>query len=253
MQLDRQDDLFCKRLLELANISYQKGICTYTDFLNLNDINLFLNIRSELPPIQTILFGGYQDSERKILCFYDESSFSKPEFPIDCIYIKPIHSKFSDNLNHRDFLGALTHLGLDRSKLGDILIDENQCYLFCNNRISQFIADQLNMIKHTNVSCEIVDFKEVNYTPNFVTITGTVPSIRLDAILSVAFKTSRSSLSGLISGGKVYVNSKLVLSNSYMLKEGDVVSLRGHGKFLFKEINNQTKKGRFYITLLKYA
>lgn len=253
MELKKDEDLFCKRLKELANISFHKSICTYSDFLNLNEISLFYNIKSEFPRIQTALYGGYTDSERKIICFYDEHSFSKPDFPIDCINIKPIHAKFSDDLTHRDFLGALTHLGLDRSKLGDILIDQNQCNLFCNNRISQFIIDNLFIIKHTNVSCEIVDFKDTNYAPKFISITGTVASVRLDAILSVALKTSRSSLSGLITGGKVYVNSKLILSGSYVLKEGDIVSVRGHGKFIYKEVNNQTKKGRFYITLLKYA
>lgn len=253
MQLMKEEDLFCKRLVELSQVSYHKGICTFSEFLNLNEINLFYNIKAQLSPVQTNLYGGYTDGERKIICFYNEDLYPRPDFPIDCIHIKPIHCKFSDDLTHRDFLGALTHLGLDRSKLGDILIVNNESYLFCNHRISQFIVDNLCMIKHTNVTCEIVDFKNTNYTPKYIAISGTVPSLRLDAILTVAFKTSRSSLSSLIAGGKVYVNSKLILSNSYILKEGDIISVRGYGKFIYKETNNQTKKGRFYITLLKYA
>lgn len=253
MEMEKNEDLYCKRLIELANLSFQRGICTYTDFLNLNEINLFFTIKSELPSVHTKFFGGYSDAERKILCFYEENSYSEPEFPIDCIHIEPRNTKFSESLDHRDFLGALTHLGIKRSKLGDILIDENQSYVFCDNKISRFIVDNLFMIKHTNVTCEIIDFNNMNYTPRFVTITGTVPSIRLDAVLSVAFKASRSSLNSFIHSKKVYVNSRLILSCSYLLKEGDVVSLKGYGKFLFKEINNQTKKGRFFITLLKYA
>ena len=95
---------------------------------------------------------------------------------------------------------------------------------------------------------EIKEFK-----PNLEEIHGTVSSIRLDSILSVAFHTSRSSLTGLIAGGKVYVNSRLTESNSYTLKEGDVVSVRGMGKFIFKEAGDQTKKNRYKVTLLKYV
>lgn len=253
MKKEKDEDLLCKRLMELANVTFQKGICTYTDFLNLNEINLFFNIKSKMPPVDTMLFGGYNDAERKVLCFYEENSYIKLKYPIDCIHIKPKSAKFSEHLNHRDFLGALIHLGINRSKLGDIIIEENQGYLFCNSKISQFIVDNLSIIKHTNVTCEVIDFMDIDYTPRYITMTGTVPSIRLDAILSVAFKTSRNSLSGSIHSGKVYVNSKLVLSSSYVLKEGDIVSYKGYGKFLFKKINKQTKKGRIFITLLKYT
>lgn len=253
MQIKKEEELFCKRLLELAGAAYQKGICTYSDFLNLNEINLFYYMKSELPPIQTDLFGGHPEAERQVICFYNKDSFSKPEYPIQCIHIKPLNQKFSDVLTHRDFLGALIHLGIDRSKLGDILIKENECYLFSNNRISEFIVDNLVKIKHTNISCDIVNLIEVDYTPKYIEMTGTVASLRLDAILSLAFKSSRSSIIGLIEGGKVFVNSRLILSNSHILKEDDIVSVRGYGKFIYKETYNKTKKGRFLVTLLKYS
>ena len=60
-------------------------------------------------------------------------------------------------------------------------------------------------------------------------------------------------MSGLIAGGKVYVNNRIIESNSYVLKENDIVSVRGYGKFVFKGIMNQTKKGRYGVTLLKYV
>lgn len=252
MEYNKEEGQFRKRLLELAHISYNKGICTYTDFLSLNEINLFYSIEKELPGLFTFLYGGYTQAERKILCFYNKNEVEQPELPIACIHIKPVNAKFSNTLTHRDFLGAILNLGISRSKIGDILIDDNECYVFCNENIVSYIVDNLYIVKHTNIVSKIILFNEVNYNPRYITITGTVASCRLDAILPLAFKASRSNLSNLISSGKVYVNGKLIQSNRYQLKEGDIVSVRGHGKFQYKGEGNQSKKGRTYITLQKY-
>lgn len=253
MTKDKDEILLCKRFIELATNASLKAYCTYTDFLNMNDINLFYQSLKEMPKVEYQLFGGYEDAERKILCFYTEDSYMLPEFPIDCIRIVPLNKKFSDTLTHRDFLGAILHLGIDRSKIGDILIKENEGFVFCNNAISSFIIDNLTKIKHTTIQCEAISKNEIDIKPTLKEITGSVNSLRLDAILPIAFHTSRSSLTGLIAGGKVFVNGKLIISNSYLLKENDVVSVRGLGKFIYKEILNQTKKGRFYVSIQKYV
>ena len=90
------------------------------------------------------------------------------------------------------------------------------------------------------------------YEPKVREITGTAASVRLDSLLSLAFGASRSSLTGLIEGGKVFVNGRLVTSNGYQPKEGDLVSVRGMGRFRLQGIGGQSKKGRSYVTLLKY-
>lgn len=252
MEYNKEEGQFRKRLLELAHISYHKGICTFTDFLSLNEVNLFFSIEKELPGLSTFLYGGYTQAERKILCFYNRDEVEQPELPLECIHIKPVNAKFSNALTHRDFLGAILNLGISRSKIGDILIDENECYVFCIQNIAPFIMDNLYMVKHTNIVSRIIPINEVNYTPRYITITGTVASFRLDAILPLAFKSSRSSLSNLITAGKVSVNGRLIQSNKYLLKEDDIVSVRGYGKFQYKGEGNQTKKGRFYVTILKY-
>lgn len=250
---EKKDELlFQKRLKELAITASIKGFCTYTDFLNLNEISIFHYVKKEFPKIGTRFSGGYPGAERQILCFYNEDYFSEPTFDICCIHISPLNKKFSDSLTHRDFLGAIINLGIDRGKLGDILIKDKDAFLFCSSKISTYIVDNLSKIKHTTVSCEIISFTDIDIRPNFLEVKGTIASPRLDAIISMALNSSRSSLTELIQGGKVFVNGKLNLSTSYLLKENDIVSIRGHGKFIFMEILNQTKKGRFYITLLKY-
>lgn len=255
MNLDKEELILRKRLQDLAKTADNRGICLFSDFLNLYEQNIFLSLKQELPRIKYFTYGGFTDAERKILCFCGDASVENAEelaFPITCIKAVPVNRKFSDTLNHRDFLGAVLNLGLDRSKVGDILINDNEGYLFVHSQISSFICDHLTKVKHTIISCEEIGYEDFDYRPALKEITGTVSSLRLDSILSVAFQKSRSSLSGLIEGGKVYVGGKLILQNSYVLKDNDVVSVRGLGKFIFAGTSYQTKKGRYSVKILLY-
>jgi RNA-binding protein YlmH len=252
MNLNKEEQLLCKRLKEQAYNACNKGFDIYTDFLNLNEINLFYSIVPELPTVQYEFWGGYEDAERRVICFYNDDSFHNTNFPVRCIKIEPLNIKFSDKLTHRDFLGAILNLGIERYTIGDILPDEEQTYVFCQEKIASFIIDNLVKIKHTNIQSKIVKFEEIGISQKYQEINGTVSSKRLDAILSLAFQHSRSSLIRLILNKKVYVNSKLVESNSHNLNDNDIVSVRGLGKFRFKDSSKITKKGRYSITILKY-
>jgi RNA-binding protein YlmH len=256
MNLEKEEQILKKRLLDLANTADLRGINTYSDFLNLNEQNIFTTLKHELPRIKYFASGGFEDAERKMLCFCGNDMMDDEKaviFPITCIKVVPINQKFSDSFTHRDFLGAVLNLGIDRSKVGDILIHNNEGFLFCHTGISAFITDQLYKVKHTNISTSIIDQKNFDYKPKYKEVTGTVSSVRLDSILSVAFHASRSSLTGLIEGGKVSVGGKVILSNSYTLKENEIVSVRGLGKFVFVGTSYLTKKGRYSVKILLYT
>ena len=248
-----KEELLEKRLLELANTAYYRKICTYTDFLNLNEQNIFLTkVMPIMPQIIYSSWGGYDNAERTIFCFRSEDAFLEPKYPLHIIRIAPINSKFSDILTHRDYLGALSHLGIKREKIGDIIIDNHMAYVFLHEHIKEFVLDELRKVKHTYVSCEEITDINFKIEPSLKQITGFVSSVRLDGVLSVAFKESRTKLTDYIRSKKVFVNSKLMENNSYVLKEGDVVSVRGMGKFIFQGIEKQSKKGRYCITVQKY-
>lgn len=254
--MDKEEQLLRRRFMDLAHTADSRGITVFSDFLNLNEQNIFISIKQELPMIKYFAYGGFKDAERKILCFcgYEWMTDHKDiAFPIECVRILPLSQKFSDTFSHRDFLGAVLNLGLDRSKLGDILLQDNAGYLFCSSSIAGFITEQLTRVRHTMVSASVIGGKEFVYSPKFKEITGTVSSVRLDSILSAAFHSSRSSLTGLIAGGKVFVNSKQILSNSYVPADNDVVSVRGLGKFIYAGSTHQTKKGRFSVKILLYT
>lgn len=251
----KEEQLLVSRFRDLAHMADSRGIVLFSDFLNLHEQNLFYQIKNELPDVKYLSYGGYGDAERKILCFCGDFSVDNEngiEFPIACLHITPKNPKFSDKLTHRDILGAVLNLGIERCKTGDIIVDNNEAYIFCCSSICDFIISQLERVKHTMVGVSIIDIRDFKYEPKLRPVTGTVSSVRLDSVLSVAFNGSRSSLSGLIAGGKVFVNGKNVLSNSYNLKENDIVSVRGYGRFIFAGTMNQTKKGRYLVKVLVY-
>ena len=252
MYLEKDELLFKKRLLEQARLADIRGICIFSDFMNLNEQTIYHNLHKELPKIKYFTNGGYSEAERKILCFCGNHSIQEENlvYPVSCLKIAPLNHKFSDKLTHRDYLGAVLNLGLERSKIGDIIIINNEGYLFAHNTISGYIAEQLYKVKHTSVSVQLMENSEFEYQPDYKEITGTVSSVRLDRILAVAFHSSRSSLSGLIEGGRVSVGGKLILSNSYPPKENDIISVRGYGKFIYKGTSYQTKKGRYSVKIL---
>lgn len=241
-----------KRLLDLAQLAYRRGIATYSDFLNLNERNIFQTIRPKLSYLRTESFGGYEFAERQIAAFLPEAPVFCAAYPISCLKLMPLSEKFAEKLTHRDYLGAVLNLGLERSRIGDILTEEKCAYLFCHEKNASFICENLTRIRHTPFMALPVEGEDFHYEPKYQEITGTVVSVRLDSLLSLAFGASRSSLTTLIEGGRVFVNGKLITSNGYQPKEGDLISARGLGRFCYKSSGGKSKKGRGYVTVWRY-
>lgn len=232
------------RFKELSTRSKNRGIYLYSDFLNLYEQTVLYD---EIKYGYT-LFGGFEDAERKIACFGDENDLGYPPSPpVVIICIEPLSAKFSDDLTHRDFLGSLIGLGIKRETLGDIIITENKGYLFCLETIAQYIIDNLTKVRRTSVSCSICDTLPENILPQPVDKTIIVASLRLDGIISAVYNMSRTKSSVLINGEKVFVNGKLTTNNSHPLKEDDIISVRGYGRFHCTKILGDTRKGRTRI------
>ena len=262
MNTEKEDLITKKKLLESAQLAFQKEIVVYTDFLGLAEQNLFYTSLKEFPAVSYSCYGGTEGAERFCIAFDGReqvSGLKKTEaeeyylFPIVCLKLTPSSLKYSEPLNHRDYLGALLHLGITRNKIGDIFIKEDGAYVFCTEAIADFICKELCTVKHTLVHCEITVPAEDELKPEFKEITSTVASLRLDAFLSVAFQGSRSSLSAFIDAGKTYVNGRLTTKAGQTLSEGDIVSVRGKGRFIVTEVKNITKKGRIVVTINKYV
>lgn len=247
--MQKEELMLQKRLIELSRLSYQRGIVTFSDFLNLNELNILHTIPKHELDSAYVTFGGYDHSERQMVAFLPDALCYEYEYPISVIKISPLQKKFSDTLSHRDYLGAILNLGIERCKMGDILVEEHSAILFIHQSLENFITEELTRIKHTSVMATIEDMQSFHYEPKTKEIKGSVSSLRLDSLLALAFSSSRSKLVAFIEGGKVYVNGKLITSNGYQVKENDIVSVRGLGRFRYLETMSQTKKGRYYVTL----
>ena len=131
------DELLKKRITELAEKAYQNNIYTFSSFLGMSELSDFYAMQRELSFVPQTVFGGYEGAERCIIRFGSEELFGYPEeFPVVCLKIRPLMQKFADDLGHRDFLGALMNLGIDRSTIGDIKVGEKEGYLFCLDTIA---------------------------------------------------------------------------------------------------------------------
>lgn len=252
---NNEEALVINKILDKGKLAAIKQHSVYTDFLNLHEQSLFLASADQLTGIYHIFYGGYDYSERKIIAFYpDYMDQEDIIYPIDALKIYPRNKKFSNNLTHRDFLGSILGLGITRAKVGDIIVNDDFALAFVCRSISDFIMSSLEMVKQTVVDVELLHtIPEEVTTPKYKDIRGTVSSIRLDSIVSLAFPLSRGKAVASIKSKNVYINSKLIVSPSCKLREGDIVSVRGMGKFLFHSIGNKTKKDRIYIELKRYT
>lgn len=244
--LEKEEALLIKRFKELENRSYNRGVYEYSDFLNMYEQDLlFKNINTSFS-----LFGGYENAERQIAVFGNEEEFGyPPSYPIVCVLISPLMQKFADDLTHRDFLGSVLGLGIKRETIGDIIIKNNTGYIFCLETIADFITENLKKVRHTSVKCDKVTEtpKEVNpeATEKFII----VASERLDVIIAEIYNLSRSESNNLFLAKKVFVNGKLTENNSHKIKTGDIISVRGFGRFNWLGTSGETKKGRLKATV----
>lgn len=250
--MNKEEVMLQKRLIELSNLSYKRDIVTFSDFLNLNELNILHTTPKDLFPSRYETYGGYEPAERQMVAFLPDALYYDYQYPISVLRISPANRKFAEELTHRDFLGGILHLGIERSCLGDLLVEDSVCHVFVTDTMADFICEQLTRIRHTVVKTEKIDGVSFSFTPRLETVKGTVASVRLDTVLSVAFPLSRSCMTGLVEGGKVFVNGKLITSNGYRLKEGDIISVRGMGKLVYQGVLSETKKGRQYIQVGKY-
>lgn len=240
-----------KRFFDLANMADRKNIVTFSNFLNMNELNEFHQLERELP-VSYQLSGGYEFAERQMVAFIPDALYYEWSFPICCIKYSPAYPKFAEELNHRDVLGALMNLGIERSRIGDIKLLEKDAYVFCEETLAEYLCSAITTMRHTVVSAEFVSLENFTFEQKYEQIFGTISSERLDTIISFLTNQSRSQSVMMIQSQKVFVNNKLVTSNAYFCKTGDVLSLRGYGKFIFDGVIGQTRKQKLKVALRQY-
>lgn len=252
-----EEQVLKARLKDLAQKSYQQNIYTFSPFLSPAELATLDGMREELAFVDYSVYGGNEQCERQMVAFGSERMFSyEAVWPIRVIKIVPLLDKFSDELTHRDFLGALMNLGMERSVLGDILVKEHKyAFLFCADKVADYIVNHLTKIKHTNVRCIPVMAEDEleGLAPILEDMHVIVSAPRFDTIVAAVCKCSRSETVNLFRAGKVSRNGRMFQNYSAQLKDGDTFSVRGFGKYKYCGSGNETRKGRIYIHLQKFT
>ena len=246
-----EQELCRKRLLDLSRQADRKGIVLFSDFLNLNEQHIFHSLHRELYTTAE-LYGGYAQAERQMAAFIPDALCYEWNYPLVCVRATPLYPKYAENLTHRDVLGALMHLGLDRSRLGDIVLLESGIYIFCTETIAGFVMEQLTQIKHTMIHTELTDVKTLNVTPQFEDRAEMIASNRIDAIIAKAYHFSRSEAASVLSAEKVFVNGRCMTNCNYSCESGAIISVRGKGRFIFETDQTFSKKGKLRVTFHMY-
>lgn len=250
--MTREESILAKHLIDLSKQAYHKGIVTFSDFLNLNEQNIF---HTCIPELYTNfeMQGGYDCAERQMIAFLPDALMFQPKYPYECLKIEPVNRKFADPISHRDVLGSLMSLGIERSKTGDILIKDNSIYVFCHTNISSYIQDELTCIRHTTIKIHPMEAEVLDIRPNLEACECIVTSNRLDGMIASMCRLSRSQAAELIKKGSVFINGKETVNTSYSCKEDEIISVRGIGRFKFVSAAGETRKGRIKVQYYKYV
>lgn len=246
-------ELLKKRFSELARRAADGGYFTFTDFLGLLEQSAFNEIKRGLPTEFTA-FGGFDGAERIMLRFGSEEEIGySAQFPIKTILIKPKSEKFAEKLSHRDFLGSLMNLGIERECLGDIVIKENRAYLFASEDIAPFIISSLDRVRNTDVTAE-----ECTLSGDFVpykteTKMVQISSERLDAVIARVFHLSRDDAQALFKRGLVFVDGRLIESTSHTPRVGDRITVRTLGRIKYLGVTGTSRKGKLNVIIEVYS
>lgn len=241
-----------KRFIELARRADSRDGLIYSGFLSLNEQSVLSGLERTLP-VPVAFFGGAQGCERCVARFGVSEEEGFDDYPIEIIEIAPKNEKFAGDLSHRDFLGALMHTGIEREKIGDIILRGKRAYAFVETSLAPYFADTLETVGRTSVVCRAgVDLPagELYRTEDAAV---RITSLRLDALTAQVFRLSRSEAAELFSSERVFINGALAKGPAASPKEGDIISARGLGRFIFAGISGQSKKGKLIADIKKYV
>lgn len=240
-----------RRFQELARRAEMIGTYTYSSFHSPEGAALAYQAAGER---QLRFFGGANSCERVMIRFGDPEEMGyEEEFPIGILCAEPTQPKFAENLTHRDFLGAVLNLGIERDVIGDILIKDSRAYIFVQKDMEDYVLSALERVRHTTVKCYKVFEVPEDYLPELKEESVTVVSPRLDAVLAKVYRLSRTEAKALFDSEKVTVNGHICRNPEFIPKENSRITVRGYGRLEYKGEEHATKKGKIAVNLMRYV
>ncbi|MFD2672292.1 YlmH family RNA-binding protein [Marinicrinis sediminis] len=245
---------FVDRVLDWMERVEQQHMTKETDFLDPRQIQIVQSLANRFPSVQVLTWGGYADAERqRMLLAPDYAYLTEEDVHITLLSVTSSDTKFAD-LQHGDFLGAILGLGMKRDKMGDLHIHEQGCHYIVAEETASFLDTHLRQVHRVQVFTEVLPITQLITSEEKVEeLTISVASLRLDGVMSDAVRMSRAKILPWIKSGKCKVNWKVEENPSILLQPGDMLSLKGYGRFKLLDISGPTKSGRHRVTLGKYV
>lgn len=242
-------------VLDLADRCEKRNIVTSGAFLTESErVRAEAMLRSA--GFQSFAFwGGYEDAERTCPVFLPEYIEEVDNDTAEITFVSVTVDKFnmkSADFSHRDVLGSLMGLGLEREAVGDIVAKGGEGAFVLRKSVLPFVFESLLKIGRYPVEVRECPDMIFERRDDFEEKSDTVASMRLDGILASVFSLSRSVASDKISAGLVQVNALTVKKTDFDVKEGDKISLKGSGKALLLKTDGLSRKGRIRIVYRKY-
>ena len=249
------DELIVSRIEDKIRQCRDGYYVTATGLLDSHEQALARKVMMRSADVRTFLWGGYEGAERRMLvCVPADIPLTDEEAADGLLKVLRItRPAISRELSHRDYLGAMLGLGIDRSVTGDILVRDDGADIIVVPEIAEFLLEEFTQAGKTHISREIKPLSELIIPAARTQILrDTVPSARLDSIVASAFRLPRSKASEAIRGGLVSVDHIECLKPDARVEEGSVLVLRGKGKAVVREIGGESRKGRTWIVTEKY-
>ncbi|MEW4370583.1 RNA-binding protein [Paenibacillus kandeliae] len=225
-----------------------------TDFLDPRQAYILSTLAAREPDVQVRLEGGGEHAERcRAIIAPDYLDLSHEDMQMEVLMITPEGQKYTE-LEHGDYMGSILGLGLKRDKIGDIHVLDDGCHIVVASEVSSYLNLHMNQVHRLHVMTELLPISQLRSAqPELQTLELSVASLRLDGIASDVYRLSRSKILVPIKAGRCKVNWKPEEDPSHPLKEGDMVSVQGFGRFRVLELEGITKKGRYRVKIGKFV
>ena len=238
-----------KRLRELALRASHACAPTYTRFLE-PPMEIACRAAANFAGCEVAFEGGYEGAERRMAGFYAGGAEAL-SFPIRRLRVD-WNARYG-SIGHRDILGALMGLGIERETLGDIAMLKEGALLFVHEDIADYVAANLESCGRVKVRVSPCGEEVAPPEPEGTLLYHTVPSQRLDAVLAAAYDLSRQKAQEMIRAELVKVDHAVETRADARLEAGSLVSARGLGRFCLREVTGLTRKGRVGLRLFVYG
>ena len=252
-----ENELLLARVEDCITACDESYLITSTNFLDIYQQSTVIEYLKKRSEVKYEFYGGFDDSERKTAVFFpdyaDGVDYIKENSDLSPIVALNIKKDSFSSLSHRDYLGAVMGLGIRREAVGDIIVSDKGCSMAVIKSVAPYIKENLTSVGRGSVKVEISEsFDNTGSEAVFETKRCYVSSMRLDAVVAVAFSLSRNTAAEKIRRGEVLMNGVVMSKPDIRVPFGAKLVIHGSGKVIIDEDVGVTKKGRQAFLIKKY-